>query len=49
MVNHGSYNGKKINNLKEDILEKKISVQMRLYYTRIEENSNIMGGMFSNF
>ena len=27
----------------------KILVQMSLYYTQIEENSNVLGGMFSNF
>ena len=49
MVNHGFYNEGKINDLKNDILDK-ISVQMSLvYYTQIEENSNILGGMFSNF
>ena len=48
MVNYGFYNGKKINNLKNDILDK-ISVQRRLYYTQIELNSNILGVMFSNF
>ena len=48
MVNNGFYNGKKINNLKNYILDK-ISVQMSFYYTQIEENSNIFGGMFCNF
>ena len=48
MVNHGFYN-EKINNLKNDILEEKMSVQMSLYYTQIKENNNILGGMFSNF
>ena len=47
MVNHGFYTGKKINDLKNDILDK-ISVQMTFYYTQIEENSNFLGGMFSN-
>ena len=28
---------------------RKILLQMSLYYTQIEENSNIFGGMFSNF
>ena len=46
MVNHGFYNGKKINDLKNDIMDK-ISVKMSLYFTQIEENSNILGGMFS--
>ena len=32
-------------NLKNHILDK-ILVQMSLYYTEIEENSNILGGMF---
>ena len=41
MVSHGIYNGKKINNLKNDILEK-ILVYIRLNYTQIEENSNIL-------
>ena len=45
MVNHGFYIEKKINNLKNHILDK-ILVQMSLYYTEIEENSNILGGMF---
>ena len=48
MVNHGFYDGKKINNLKNDNLDK-IEVQMSLYYTQIEENSNILGGMFFSF
>ena len=48
MVDQDFYSGKKINNSKNDILDK-ISVQMSLFYTQIEENSNILGGMFSNF
>ena len=47
MVNHSFYNGKKIINIKNDILDK-IAVKMSLYYTQIEENSSILGGMFSN-
>ena len=47
MVNHGFYNGGKINDLNNFIWDK-ISVQMSLYYTQIKENSNILGGMFSN-
>ena len=42
------HNGKKNNDLKNDILDK-VAVQMSLYYTQIGENSNILGGMFSNF
>ena len=48
MVNHGFYNWEKIKLIKNDIFDK-ISVQMSLYYTQIEENSNILGGRFSNF
>ena len=48
MVNYGFYNGEKIKLIKNDIFDK-ISVQMSLYYTKIEENSNILGGRFSNF
>ena len=40
--------GKKINDLKNDILDK-ISFEMSFYYTQIGENRNILGGMFSNF
>ena len=40
MVNHGFYNGKKVNDLKNAILGK-ISVQISPYYTQIEDNSNI--------
>ena len=40
--------GEQIKYLKNYILDK-ISVQMSLYYTQIEENSNILEGMFSNF
>ena len=45
MLNNGLYNGNKINDLKNGILDK-ILGQMRLYYTQIEENSNNLGGMF---
>ena len=48
MANHGFYNRKKIYDLKNNMFDK-ISVQMSLYYTQIEENRNILGGMFSNF
>ena len=48
MVNHGFHNGKNINDLKNYILDK-ISFQMSLYYSQIEENSNILGGMISHF
>ena len=48
MVNDGFYNGKKIKDLKNAFLGK-ILGQMSSYYTQIEENSNILGGMFSNF
>ena len=48
MVNQGFYNGKKINDLRKYIFDK-ISVQMSLYYTQIEENSYLLGGMFSKF
>ena len=44
MVNNGLYNGNKINDLKNGILDK-ILVQISLYYTQIEENSYILGGM----
>ena len=40
--------GKKIKYIKNFILDK-IAVQMSLYFTQIEENSNILEGMFSNF
>ena len=38
----------KIIDLTNDIVDK-ISVYMSLYYTQIEGNSNILGGIFSNF
>ena len=48
MLNHGFYNGTKINNLKNYISDK-IAVQISLHYTQIEVNSSILEGMFSNF
>ena len=48
IVNHCFYNGKKINNLKNIILNK-ISVKMSVYCTQIEENSNILVVCFLNF
>ena len=45
MVNHGFYNQKKINDLKNDILHK-IAVQMNLYYTQVKEINNILGVCF---
>ena len=48
MVNHGFYNRKKINDLKNNILDK-ISVQIRLYYTQIKEKIHILGGCFLFF
>ena len=48
MVNHGFDNGKKINDLKNYILDK-ISVQTSLYNTQVEENSNILGVGFLTF
>ena len=47
MGNHCFYNGENIQDLKNDFLGKIIG-QMSLNYTQIEENSNILGGMFSN-
>ena len=47
MGNHCFYNGEKIRDLKNAFLGK-ILGQMSLNYTQIEENSNILGGMFSN-
>ena len=47
-VNHGVFNGQKVKNLTSDLLGQ-ILVQMSLYYTQIEENSNICVGMFSYF
>ena len=41
MVNQGFDNREKIYNLKNYILDK-ISIQMSLYYTQIEENSNVV-------
>ena len=43
MVNQGFDNKEKIYDLKNYILDK-ISIQMSLYYTQIEENSNVLGG-----
>ena len=48
MGNHCFYNGEKLKDLKNAFLGK-ILGQMSLIYTQIEENSNILGGMFSNF
>ena len=48
MVNHGFYNGNKVRNLKDAILNK-ILVQMSLYYTQIEENTNFWGVGFLTF
>ena len=45
MVNHGFYNGKKINELRNYILDT-ISVPMSLNYTQNEENSIILGVCF---
>ena len=48
MGNHCFYNGEKLKDLKNAFLGK-IFGQLSLYYTQIDENSNILGGMFSNF
>ena len=48
MVIHGFCNEKKIKDLKNATLGK-MTVQTSLYYTQIEENSNIWGGTFSYF
>ena len=45
MVYHGFYNGKKINDIKNDILDK-VVVHISLYYAQIKENSNIWGVCF---
>ena len=48
MVNYGFCSGEKVKDLNNAIFGQ-ILVQMSLYYTQIEDNSNILGGMFSNF
>ena len=48
MENHCFYNGEIIQDLKNAFLGK-ILCQMSLNNTKIEKNSNILGGMFSYF
>ena len=48
MGNHCFYSGEKIQGLKNAFLGK-IKGKMSLNYTQIEDNSNILGGMFSGF
>ena len=47
MGNHCFYNGEQIKDLKNAFLGK-ILGQMNVNSTQIEDNSNILGGMFSN-
>ena len=47
MVNHGFLNSETVNAF-ENAIVREIKVPIKLYITQIEENSNILGGMFHN-